>query len=341
MFIKSYLTGRSQKVVAGSQESSWANVLNGVPQGSVLGPLLFTILVSDISDAIKRGRYHLYADDTQLYYTCKVEDANKTIAQINSDLENISNYSKRNCLKLNAGKSKYIIIGSRPNLRKLKNINLDEIKLGPDTIEREYAVKNLGIMFDEHLSWVKHVNLIVAKAYGKLRHAYRFKHFLSPQAKWRLSETYILSQFNYGDVVLQGISNQLIYKIQKVQNSCIRYTFGMKKYDHISNIRKEKKILCMENRRLLHSLTLMFKITKNIAPIYLCERITYHSSLHNHNTRRKNEIVKPFARSRARTFSFFINIAKLFNELSRSVKISDISISTFKSKCRSFLFERE
>ena len=89
MFIKSYLSGRSQKVVAGSQESSWANVLNGVSQGSVLGPLLFTILVSDISDAIKRGRYHLYADDTQLYYTCKVEDANKTIAQINSDLYNI------------------------------------------------------------------------------------------------------------------------------------------------------------------------------------------------------------------------------------------------------------
>jgi exonuclease III len=340
-FIKSYLSGRSQKVVAGSQESSWESVLNGVPQGSVLGPLLFTILVSDISDVIKRGRYHLYADDTQLYYTCKVEDANKTIAQINSDLENISNYSKRNCLKLNAGKSKYIIIGSRPNLKKLKNTTLDEIKLGPDTIEREYAVKNLGIMFDEHLSWVKQVNLIVAKAYGKLRHAYRFKHFLSPQAKWCLSETYILSQFNYGDIVLQGLSNQLIYKIQKVQNSCIRYSFGLRKYDHVSNTRKTNKILCMQDRRLLHSLTLMFKITNNIAPIYLSNRITYHSALHEYNTRHKHEIVTPFARSRTRTFSFFINVAKTFNELSRSVKVSNTSISTFKSKCRNYIRERE
>ena len=117
-WISSYLNGRSQKVVTGKNESGWEAVVNGVPQRSVLGPLLFTVLVSDIKDAIKRGRYHLYADDTQLYYKCKVEDANATIDQINSDLENISNFSKRNCLKLNAGKSKYIIIGSRPNLKK-------------------------------------------------------------------------------------------------------------------------------------------------------------------------------------------------------------------------------
>ena len=214
-WVTSYLSGRSQKVVTGSQESTWEGVVNGVPQGSVLGPLLFTILVSDISDAIKRGRYHLYADDTQLYYKCKVEDANATIAKINSDLENISNYSRRNCLKLNAGKSKFIVIGSRPNLKKLKDTVLDDIKLGPDVIEREYAVKNLGIMFDETFSWSKHVNLITAKAYGKLKHAYRFKNFLSPQAKLHLSETYILSQFNYGDIILQGLSNQLSQKNTK------------------------------------------------------------------------------------------------------------------------------
>ena len=340
-WVKSYLSGRSQKVITGSQESSWEGVLNGVPQGSVLGPLLFTILVSDISDAIKRGRYHLYADDTQLYYTCKVEDANTTIANINSDLDNIFDYSKRNCLKLNASKSKFIIIGSRPNLKKLKNTNLDKIKLGPDTIEREYAVKNLGIMFDETFTWSKHVNLITAKAYGKLRHAYRFKHFLSSQVKWSLSETYILSQFNYGDIILQGLNSQLIYKIQKVQNSCIRFSFGLKKYDHISSTRLSNKILCMQDRRRLHSLTLMLKITRKIAPIYLCNFITYHSTLHNYNTRRKDEIVTPFARSRARTLSFFIDIAKLFNTLSRTINVSNISVQSFKLKCIKYFLEND
>ena len=87
-WISSYLKGRSQKVVTDTGESQWEAVANGVPQGSVLGPLLFTVLVSDLKDAIKRGRYHMYADDTQLYYNCKVEDANDTIDKINSDLEN-------------------------------------------------------------------------------------------------------------------------------------------------------------------------------------------------------------------------------------------------------------
>ena len=116
---------------------------------------------------------------------------------------------------MNASKSKFIVIGSRPNLKKLKSTVLKEIKLGPDTIEREFSVKNLGIMFDEYFSWSKHVNLITAKAYGKLRQAYRFKKILSSEAKWNLSETYILSQFNYGDIILQGINNELTNKLQK------------------------------------------------------------------------------------------------------------------------------
>ena len=340
-WITSYLSGRSQKVVAGSVESDWESVANGVPQGSVLGPLLFTILVSDISDAIKRGRYHLYADDTQLYYKCKVEDANSTIAHINSDLKNIFDYSKRNCLKLNASKSKFIVIGSRPNLKKLKNTVLDEIKLGQDVIEREYAVKNLGIVFDEYFSWHKHVNLITAKAYGKLQHVFRFKNFLSQKAKWSLSETYILSQFNYGDIILQGLSNQLVQKIQKVQNSCIRFTFGLRKYDHITATRKNNKIISMEDRRLFHSLCLMFKITKKIAPIYLCNRISYRNSLHNHNTRHRNDIITPFARSRVRSLSFFIFITNRFNQLSNYIDIAGISLNTFRTKCFNYLRENE
>ena len=288
--------------------------------------------MSDIGDVIKRGRYHLYADDTQLYYTCKVEDANSTIAKINSDLENITNYSKRNCLKLNANKSKYIVIGSRPNLKKLKSVVLDEIKLGQDTIEREYAVKNLGVMFDEHFSWSNHVNLITAKAYGKLRQAFRFKNFLSPQAKWNLCETYILSQFNYGDIILQGMNNQLIHKIQKMQNNCIRFSFGLRKYDHISHTRISNKILCMQDRSLLHSLTLMFKITNKFAPDYLCNRITYNNNLHNYNTRHRNDIVAPFARSTIRSLSFFVYIAKKFNEISRCINFSGNSINSFKKR---------
>ena len=340
-WIFSYLNGRHQKVSTHLGESSWSEVFNGVPQGSVLGPLLFTVLVSDLKDAIIRGRYHMYADDTQLYYSCKSESANATIKDINSDLDRISKYSKTNCLKLNAEKSKFIIIGSRQNLKKLKNIQLDPIKIENNIIEREYEAKNLGITIDEELTWTRHVNLSVAKGYGKLKHAFRFKNFLNESSKFNLIETYILSQLNYGDIILQNLTELLQNKIQKLQNSCIRFTFGLRKYDHISSFTKKKNILNMKNRRLLHSLTLMFKIKNNKAPMYLCNRIRRHSEIHYHFTRNRLDIAPPFARSKIRSMSYFIFISKKYNELIKKIDVDNISLHTFKIRCTKYLLSHQ
>ena len=338
-WIFSYLNGRKQKVVTGEAESSWQDVFNGVPQGSVLGPLLFTVLVSDLRDAIKRGRYHMYADDTQLYYSCKCEDANITVDSINSDLSRISQFSKTNCLKLNAGKSKYIIIGSRHNLKKLKEIQLKDIKIENSVIEREFEAKNLGIVFDEELNWTRHVNLCTAKAYGKLKHVSRFKNFLNETTKFKIAECYILSQFNYGDVILQNLTDQLNKKIQKIQNSCVRFIYGLRKYDHISGFAKKKNILSMENRRLLHNLTLMFRIKNLMAPSYLCNRIQDHTTTHNHFTRNRLNINTPFAKSKQRNMSFFINVSKKFNKISKIFPVNNISLNSFKAKCKKHLLE--
>ena len=340
-WVNSYLSGRSQKVVTGTKESGWEAILNGVPQGSVLGPLLFTVLVSDIKDAIKRGRYHLYADDTQLYYTCKVEEVNETIDKINSDLENISNFSVKNCLKLNAGKSKFIIIGSRPNLKKLKTIQLKDIKLNGEIIEREHEVKNLGVMFDETMSWARHVNLSVAKSYGKLKNVWRFSKFLSQKSKLSICEAYILSNFNYCDLILQNLTKLLQDKIQKSQNRCIRFIYGLRKYDHISHTRISNKILSMKNRRLLHSLTMMFRIKNGHAPSYLSERITRHTDIHDHNTRNRYNIVAPFARSNMRAMSFFVYITNKFNDLPNFIKTTGVTLGTFKTNCKKHLLETE
>ena len=340
-WIFSYLNGRSQKIVTGTGESEWNGLVNGVPQGSVLGPLLFTVLVSDLRDAIKRGKYHMYADDTQAYYSCRCENVNDTIKEINSDLSRVSSYSKSNCLKLNTGKSKFIIIGSRPNLKKLKDIALDPIKIDQDIIERVYEAKNLGVTFDEELSWTRDVNLRTAKAYGKLKHSYRFKKFLNEQAKLNLTETYILSQLNYGDIILQNLTEQLQNKIQKLQNNCVRFTFGLRKYDHISGFIKNKNILNMKNRRLLHGLTLMFKIKNKLAPAYLCNRIKTHNAIHNHFTRNCQNIDPPFARSKIRSMSFFIYISKQFNLISKNINTNNISVHTFKLRCRKYLLSQQ
>ena len=97
----------------------------------------------------------------------------------------------------------------------------------------------------------------------------------------------------------------------------------------------------MHDRRLLHCLTLMFKIVRKMAPVYLCNRITYKRQIHNYNTRRKNDIQTSFARTRFKALSFFIEIANKYNELSQHFDFSGISVATFKMKCKKYLLNNE
>ena len=220
-------------------------------------------------------------------------------------------------------------------------MELDPIKIDNKIIERVYEAKNLGVTFDEELSWIRHVNLQIAKAYGKLKHAYRFKNFLNQAAKMNLSETYILSQLNYGDVILQNMSEQLKYKLQKLQNNCVRFVHGLRKYDHISSFIKGKAILNLQNRRLLHGLTLMHKIRKGHAPKYLCDRIKSHSQVHRHFTRNRSNIDPPFAKSKARSMSFFIFMCKKYNDLTKGTNLTNVSSCTFKRHCKKILLAQQ
>ena len=110
-------------------DSDWVSIQNGVPQGSILGPLLFTVFVSDISESVTAGSYHTYADDVQHLLTFKTEDATEAFNSANTVLDNIANYSKNNCLKLNTDKTKYIVIGSRGNLKTLSEQELPPLKI--------------------------------------------------------------------------------------------------------------------------------------------------------------------------------------------------------------------
>ena len=138
------------------------------------------------------------------------------------------------------------------------------IQITGNTLVGEEAAKNLGITFDESLSWTKQVNIMICKAYASLRSLFRFKKMLSPESKQRLCEALVLSHFNYCDVLFPHLKTALESKIQKVQNCCVRFIFNIRKYDreHITPYVLKLGWLNMKNRRLHHSLTLMYKIDK-------------------------------------------------------------------------------
>tara|TARA_B110000196_G_scaffold310581_1_gene313508 strand:+ start:320 stop:1870 length:1551 start_codon:yes stop_codon:yes gene_type:complete len=342
-WITSYLSNRKQKVRTDT-DSTWESIQNGVPQGSILGPLLFTVLVSDISENITTGNHHTYADDLQFLLTFKPEEAILAFNTTNTVLSNIASYSNNNFLKLNTDKTKYIAIGSQQNLKHLAAQDLPPLKLNGDILERKDHVKNLGVIFDENMLWTNHINSTVGTAYGRLKQAYKFRKFLSLESRFNLVETYILSLFNYGDILFQNISGRLSNKIQRVQNSCMRFVFGLRKYDHISSCYEKNKTLNMENRRKLHSLILMHKISIGEAPEYLSEKLVRHADLHDYNTRGRENIAVQRVNTSIRSNTFFIFISKLYNDLIPIINENThvkLPVLSFKQKCKAHLTNQQ
>jgi hypothetical protein len=218
------------------------------------------------------------------------------------------------------------------------------LKLNGDILERKVNVKNLGVIFDENMFWTSHINTLVGKAYGRLKQAYKFRKFLSLESRFNLVESYILSLFNYGDVLFQNISGRLSNKIQRVQNSCMRFVFGLRKYDHISSCYEQNKTLNMENRRKMHALILMHKISIGAAPEYLSEKIVRHLDLHNYNTRGRDNIAVQRVNTSVRSNTFFISISKLYNEIIPILNENlqkQLSVSSFKLKCKKYLTNQQ
>ena len=137
------------------------------------------------------------------------------------------------------------------------------------------------------------------------------------------------------------MSQTLKDKVQKVQNNCLRFSFGLRKYDHISSHRRQEDMLNMNNRRIVHSLSMLYKIINKLAPEYLYRRIATRSSFHNHNTRIRLALDVRNVRSSKKKNSFFINIPKLYNEISLHLELPCKTILTFKNKCKKYYLNLE
>ncbi|XP_059223232.1 uncharacterized protein LOC131997010 [Stomoxys calcitrans] len=168
--IASYLSNRSQCVVLNEQKSNVLDISRGVPQGSILGPLLFTLYINDLPDVPETCSIQMYADDVQLYASTKVEDINSCISKFNKDLQAISEWACTNCLNINPSKSKLIIIGKTPASQ--PDINL---RISDSTIQRVESSSNLGLTFNTKLNWTNHINRASGKIHGMLRNLWKLR----------------------------------------------------------------------------------------------------------------------------------------------------------------------
>ena len=199
-WFRSYLSNRSQQVVIEGVLSDPAKVNIGVPQGSILGPLLFILFVNDFPSVVNSSEVDLYADDTTICAAGKTVSAIKNV--LNSDLVKVQAWLNINRLILNTDKTVCMLVTTKQKSAKInKNLN---ININGTQIEQVSCAKLLGVWLDEHLCWDKCINTISKKLSQKLGILKRVKKFLPSNSLMLIYNSLVLPHFDYGSVVWGG-----------------------------------------------------------------------------------------------------------------------------------------
>ena len=280
-WFKSYLSDRQQLVDVSGTFSTRASITCGVPQGSILGPLLFLIYVNDMS-AVVENKLLLYADDSGILVTGKsISDIELILSK---ELEKISNWLTDNKLSLHIGKTESILFGSKPRLRPQSTLN---ISCNGQSIKPTNSVKYLGASLDQSLSGESMARSVIKKANSRLKFLYRKGQFLTLHTKKLLVMSLIQCHFDYAcSFWYPGLTQTLKNRLQTTQNKLIRFVLNLDGKSHISHEHfKLLNWLPVSKRVDQIILCHVFKIKQGTAPDYLGEHFVPLNSVHNRCTR--------------------------------------------------------
>jgi Reverse transcriptase (RNA-dependent DNA polymerase) len=328
-WFSSYLSNRSQQVVYDNSVSSWVTVNIGVPQGSVLGPLMFSIYINDISASFSHSQHHMYADDLQMYIHFQSKDALNAINSTNNDISNLHSYAMDHNLTLNVSKTQLILIAYKRLLSNLDTALLPPITINNTAIPYQKAVNNLGIVMDETLSWTPQTNKLTRKVVSSMHQLKRNCPFLPHSLRKVLIQALIFPIIDYASVVYNDLSVTLNIKLQRVQNACVRFIADVRRDEHITPHYVKLKFLKLADRRTLSIIMLISKIIKSQRPPYLFSSFTRMETIHSRTNRHTaNTIQIPKHRTVKCNKSFIITATRLWNKhlLQTYTKTSHITL---------------
>ena len=300
----SYLSNRCQ---IGSTLSELSNLIYGVPQGSVLGPLLFSLYTTPLSKIIHLHphiKFHFYADDTQLYIHLSHKNASSALAKLNA------------CL-----------LGSL---------------LHPDD-----SVRNLGVWFDADFSFSEHVKMTCKACFLQMHDLRRIRQYLTPKVAVLAANALVSSHLYYCNSLFRGLSCFNQYKLQIIQNTLTRIVTNHRKYTHVTPILKQLHWLPVKYRCIFKTAILVHKFLHSGSPSYFEPFLSLgscpYSTRHSHPDR-QYLTVPPFHSSVfksvkhfGKTFAF--DAPKIWNELPHDMQ-SATSVASFRKKLKTYLFAK-
>ena len=317
--------------------SSKFAIQRGVPQGSVLGPSLFSLYVSPIEDIISSHDLScaMYADDTQLYLTLgKPGCPNQDLSNVHHCVSSILCWMKTNKLVCNTSKTEVIHFSSKF----IKQIPLAKINIGSSEITVASSVRDLGVTLDKHLQMTLHVNQLCKSASFSLKRIGQIRRYLDNPTTEKLVHALITSKLDQCNSLLHGLPDQEIAKLQLIQNSAARLVTRTKRNEHISPILDKLHWLPIKKRIVFKIVLLTYKALNGHAPQYLRELLRERKPLRKLRSSGKLNLQETKANTKyygGRAFSVYA--PKYWNNLPQSIT-SQQSIELFKKHLKTFLF---
>ncbi len=246
-WFKDYVSNRTQSVHLNNTVSSIQNIAYGVPQGSILGPILFNINANDVADYITDFLLVQHADDTQFLHTSTIDNLNLLIRNTESALLKLKRYFLTNGLLLN----RQLLSLIPPDTR----VSFDGDNIHPST-----HLKNLGVYLDRYMTFDVHVNELNKKLVGTLMYIYRISLNFEKRTRTIVVQSLVLSLVNYCIRIWGTTNATLLNNVQKLQNFAAKVAVGgARKYDHVSPIIKELRWLKIKEKHVFDTCTNMFK----------------------------------------------------------------------------------
>ena len=300
-WLTSYLSERSQLVCLNGNLSESGDVTIGVPQGSILGPLLFVLYTNDMPRAILHSCINMYADDTEIHYANK--ELSMVEKRLQEDLYALESWMSSNRLKFNVKKSCIMLVGTR---QKLKDKSISVFLSGLQ-LEQVMHIKYLGLIIDSHLKWDEHINYVLKRVRNKLDSIGRLKP-LPPRLLSFLYLVYVLPIFDYCDIVWSPSTINKAMQLERLHHKVTR---------NLPTIKQRGFSLhhSLAARRKYHTMVAAFKIVKHTAPVYLHDLLKFTIDVTQRVGRNVYRLYIHSVRTNYGKNSFYFRAAMMWNNL--------------------------